>query len=210
MVVTSLLIADDHPIVLDGIESLLRPPEFKIVARCKSGKEVLAALRKVEADVLILDVAMPAPNGLEILRRMAEQDKRAKTLLLTASLEDGEALEAIGLSVGGIVLKETAPHQLIDAVREVGRGGRWIDPEVLERALAYNARRSGKQSAPALTPRERDIARLVAAGHRNKEIARKLSVTEGTVKMHVHNIYVKLGVESRIELAISARDNDLA
>ena len=116
---TKLLIADDHPIVLDGIEALLHGPEFDIVARCTTGNEVLAALLKTTPDILILDVSMPEPDGIEILRRLESEDWCAKVILLTASLEDADAVEAIGLGIGGIVLKDSAPHRLVEVVREV-------------------------------------------------------------------------------------------
>jgi len=207
---SKVLIADDHPIVLDGIEAVLRGTDFRVVARCVDGSAVIKALSDLRPDILILDVRMPPPGGVEILKSLQTR-KQAKVILLTASISDSEALEAISLGVGGIVLKETAPHQLLDAIFQVERGGRWFDPDILQRALIFRATKQQKlQPADrALTARELVVVRLVARGLRNREIAEQISITEGTVKMHLHNVYNKLGIESRTELAIFVRDHNL-
>jgi len=207
-----LLLADDHPIVLDGLEQLFRlERDFTVVARCRDGEETLSALRTFQPDVLVLDIRMPHCDGLQVLRTLKEEGLSTRVVLLTAALEEEHLVEALQLGVGGIVLKEMAPRLLVDAVREVHAGGRWIDKGSSNRALERLLRRDeeGQEAAPSLTPRELEIVRMVARGLRNRGIAEQLFISEGTVKIHLHNIYQKLGVNGRLELAVQARSKGL-
>lgn len=210
-VVNRLLVADDHPIVLDGIHALVQKTDIQIVARCRNGEQVMEELVRSRPDLLLLDVEMPKMTGLQVLRTLREQGNAIPIILLTASLTSAEAIEAIHLSVNGLVLKESAPFQLLQCIESVRAGERWIDPEATLRALrhASNQEQTSTRISP-LTPRELDLVRLVVSGLRNKEIAAEMSITEGTVKMHLHNIYEKLEIGSRTELALYARDRNLA
>jgi DNA-binding NarL/FixJ family response regulator len=208
-----LVLADDHPLVLDGLEQLFSDSaEFAVVARCSDGDEALAALRRHRPDVVILDLRMPGPDGLAVVRAMRSEGLAAGVVLLTAALDDAEVVAAVRLGVQGIVLKEMASAVLVHAVREVHGGRAWLDPGATRRALGSLLQRdSGERGEPpALTPREAEIVRLVAAGLRNKEIARRLAITEGTVKIHLHNVFEKLNVGSRTELTVYARDKGMA
>jgi len=207
-----LVLADDHPIVLDGLEQLFRlERDFTVVARCRDGEETLQALRTFQPDVLVLDIRMPHCDGLQVLRTLKEEGLSTRVVLLTAALEEEHLVEALQLDVGGIVLKEMAPRLLVDAVREVHAGGRWIDKGSSNRALERLLRRDeeGQEAAPSLTPRELEIVRMVTRGLRNRSIAEQLFISEGTVKIHLHNIYQKLGVSGRLELAVQARSKGL-
>jgi DNA-binding NarL/FixJ family response regulator len=207
-----LVLADDHPIVIDGLEQLLRlSQDFNVVARCRDGEETLKALRLYRPDVLILDIRMPRCDGLQVLRILQKEDLPTRVVLLTADLEEAQLLEALQLGVGGVVLKEMAPRLLIDAVREVHAGGRWIDKGSANRALEKLRRREeeSREAAPSLTPRELEIVRMIARGLRNRTIAEQLLISEGTVKIHLHNIYEKLEVSGRGELAFHARSKGL-
>jgi DNA-binding NarL/FixJ family response regulator len=207
---TRLLIADDHPLVLDGIEALFRNSEYDIVARCRDGEQALEAMESSNPDVMLLDLQMPVRTGLDILRSLKADNNPVRVVLLTASLTNAEALEAIQLGVDGLVLKEAAPRQLVQCLESVRSGQQWLDPEATRRALKHALEKgSPREGEPRLTAREIDIVRLVARGLRNKEIAAEITVTEGTVKMHLHNIYDKLGVSTRTELAMYARDHNL-
>ena len=207
---TKLLIADDHPIVLDGVCALLRDLEVEIVARCRNGEQVLAEVARSRPELLLLDVQMPGLTGLDVLKRLRMSGDPTPVILLTASLSSAEAIEAIQLGVNGLVLKESAPRQLLQCVESVRAGERWLDPEATQRALDYATQeRNGSPAYSVLTPREQHLARLITHGLRNKEIASEMSITEGTVKMHLHNIYEKLGVGSRTELAIYAKNNGI-
>jgi len=207
-----LVLADDHPIVLDGLEQLFRSSrDFAVVGRCRDGEETLRALRLHRPDVLILDIRMPRCDGLQLLRMLQQEDLPTRVVLLTADLEEAQLLEALQLGVGGVVLKEVAPRLLVDAVREVHAGGRWLDKGVAHRALEKLLRQGSesRKTDPPLTPRESEIVRMVARGLRNRTIAEQLTISEGTVKIHLHNIYEKLAVSGRGELAFYARNQGL-
>ena len=209
-IATKLLIADDHPIVLDGICALLRDLDVDVVARCRNGEQVLTEFARTRPGLLILDVQMPVLTGLQVLRTLRESGDATPVILLTASLSNAEAIEAIQLGVNGLVLKESAPRQLLQCVESVRAGERWIDAEATQRVLDYaTGQQKALPSGTVLTPRERSLVALVMHGMRNKEIATEMSITEGTVKMHLHNIYEKLGIGSRTELAMYARDHEI-
>lgn len=205
-----LLIADDHPIVLDGLQAILDEGGFTVLARCRDGEEVVAALHEHDPDVLILDIHMPRLSGLEVVRQMRAEGRQAKVVMLTSSMDDHDLVEAVRLGVEAILLKKSASHRLIECLGSVARGEGWIDPEAMQRLVQARRRfDSNLTEASSLTPRELDIARLVAAGLRNKEIAHQLNVTEATVKMRLHNLYGKLGLGTRTELALFARDKQI-
>jgi DNA-binding NarL/FixJ family response regulator len=208
----SVAIADDHPIVLDGLEQLFRlEPELEVVARCRNGEEALQALRTVAPDVLVLDIRMPGRDGLAVLAAIEQEKLSTQVVILTAALSDEDLLEAIRRGVRGVVLKEMAPELLIEAVREVHAGGQWLEKGLGGRALAKLLRRERglEEASRLLTPREIEIARGVARGLRNRAIGEQLFISEGTVKIHLHNIYEKTGVKGRVELALYAQDKGL-
>ncbi len=204
-----LLIADDHPIVLKGIEGLFAADAFQVTGTFTDGAAAMAQIEAGVCDIAVVDLHMPGLSGLEILRRSRELDLPARIVILTSSIDDDDLVEAIRLKADGLVLKETAASLLVTCVQTVAAGGQWIDRDAMGRALL---RLSAPQPAAAgkLTAREADVARSVALGLRNKEIAEKASISEGTVKMHLHNIYEKLGIGSRTELAIYVRDVGVA
>jgi DNA-binding NarL/FixJ family response regulator len=203
-----ILLADDHPLVLDGLENLFRTEEeFEVVARCVNGRETLAAIHRHVPDVLILDLRMQEIGGLEVLRRLNEERIAVRTVVLTAGMREREMMEAVRLGALGVVLKESAPGVLVDCVRAVARGERYLQPRFLQQAMATA---SMNPPEPALTPRELDLVRMVAQGLRNRQIAERLFITEGTVKVHLHNIYDKLGLDGRLALLRYAEDRGLA
>jgi DNA-binding NarL/FixJ family response regulator len=205
-------LADDHPIVLDGLEQLFRlEPDFTVVARCRNADEALGALRAESPDVLVLDLLMPGGGGLDLLRAMGDKDRHTRIILLTAVIDDEQLLEAIRLGAQGVVLKDMAPQLLVEAIREVHAGGQWLEQGLGGRALRrlLSREKRASEAARLLSNREREIVRLVAAGLRNRAIADRLSISEGTVKVHMHNIYEKLDLNGRVELTNYARENGL-
>jgi DNA-binding NarL/FixJ family response regulator len=207
-----IVLADDHPIVLNGLQQLIeRFADLTVVASCANGDAALGVVRRERPDVLILDLRMPAPNGLDVLRRMAKEGLSCRTVLLTAAIADAEVVEAMQLGATGIVLKESAPEALIECVRRVHRGEQWIDRETVTRAFksVLDREAASKEASETLTPREIEIVRMVAQGLRNRAIADRLSISEGTVKVHLHNIYEKLGVTGRLELVLYAQQKSL-
>lgn len=208
----NLVLADDHPIVLDGLEQLFGvEPDMQVLARCRSGTETLEALRAEPADVLVLDLRMSGLDGLAVLQEIAKEGWRTRTVLLTAAIADEQLVEAIRLGARGVVLKESAPQLLVQAVRAVHAGGEWLEQGLVGRALRrLVARDHGlREAMRTLTPRELEIARLIAEGLRNRAVAERLFISEGTVKIHLHKIYEKLGVDGRLELALYARERGL-
>jgi DNA-binding NarL/FixJ family response regulator len=206
-----LVLADDHPIVLDGLLRLFEPePDIEVVARCGDGEAALRAVREHRPDVLVLDLRMPRLDGMGLLRRLAGERLGGRTVLLTAELGEDELLEAVRLGVRGVVLKEMAPDLLVRCVRTVHAGGQWLEQPVTGRALErLIARETARPQLKHLTPREVELVRLANDGLRNKEIAARLGLTEGTVKFHLHRVYEKLGVASRVELLNRAREHGI-
>ena len=207
-----LVLADDHPIVLGGLHQLLSlESDLAVVARCANGVEAMAAVRRERPDILIADLSMPGASGLDLLREIQAASLPVKVILLTARIDHDEVLEAMNLGVAGIVLKASAPLQILDCIRAVAKGESWLDQIIGRRTLdGMLKRHAGVQRAAAvLTAREIEVARMVATGLRNKEIADQLSISEGTVKTHLRTIFEKLGITSRTKLAMYARENSL-
>ncbi len=209
----TLVLADDHPIILDALENLCdQEKDFNVVARCVNGEETLQAVRKHRPDILVLDIRMPKKSGLDVLRLMKQENLPTRVVVLTAALDEDEVVEALNLGVAGVVLKEMAPNLLVQCIRKVHAGEQWLEKRSVGRALEKMLQReaSARLLVGTLTPREVEIVRMVATGLRNKEIADKLSITEGTVKIHLHNVYEKLGVDSRLALTLYAQEKGLA
>jgi DNA-binding NarL/FixJ family response regulator len=209
---TRVIVADDHPIVLDGLAQLLAGnPEFEVIGLCKDGDEALSLIRKERPEIAVLDVRMPRADGIAILRAVVTEHIPTRVVLLTAQITDDEVVEAVHLGVAGMVLKETASRQLLQVLSKVAAGETSLDQKVVRRAVdkLLRARAGVTQAVRVLTNRELEIVRLVATGLRNKQIADQLSITEGTVKIHLHTIFEKLGVSSRIELSNYARERSL-
>jgi DNA-binding NarL/FixJ family response regulator len=208
----TVAIADDHPIVLDGLEQLFRlEADVDVVARCSTGRAAIETVRIHAPDVLVLDVLMPHPDGLAVLRALNEIDLPTRVVILTAVIDDERLLEAIRLGAQGVVLKESAPQLLVEAVREVYLGHQWLEKGLGGRALRKLLQRetNERELARQLTRREMEILRLLVQGARNRTIADQLFISEGTVKVHLHNIYEKLGLGSRFELMAYARNRGL-
>lgn len=207
-----LVLADDHPLILDALAGLLRSENgFEIVAACASGAEALKAVRQHRPDILILDLRMPDQNGLEVLRALAGENLPTRVILLTATIEESEMLEALRLGVCGVLLKEMASASVAQCVRMVHAGERWLEKRSAARMIEKLARREGgaREAATLLTPREHEIVILIGRGLRNKEIAARLTIREQTVKVHLSHIYAKLGVDGRLALLRYAEDKGL-
>jgi len=207
-----LVVADDHPLILDGVENLFRLEEdFQLLARCTDGIETLQAVRRHKPDVVILDIRMPGKDGLTIAREMQAEKLPTRVVLLTAELEDDQLLEAIRSGVRGIVLKEMAPQLLVQCIRKVHAGEQWLDRRStmvnLEKILRREA--AAREIEALITPREISIVKMAAQGLKNKEISARLFISEGTVKVHLHNIFEKLQVKGRLALLHYALEKGL-
>ena len=202
-----LVLADDHPIVLDGLEQLFSTePDLEVVARATSAEGAVRALDEFRPDVLVLDLAMPGHDGIWVMEQAATRRLPTRIVLLTAHLDEHKLLGAVRLNVAGVVLKEMAPRLLVECVRKVHAGEKWLEKQSVTRAMDRMVKRESEiqRLSRLLTPRELEIVRLAAEGLRNREIAERLTITEGTVKIHLHNIYEKLGVTGRPQLILLA------
>ncbi|MBM3756936.1 MAG: response regulator transcription factor [Acidobacteria bacterium] len=211
-----IVIADDHPIVRDGIRRLLSmEPDVDVVGEAGDGRGVLDIVHETDPDVLLLDLRMPNLDGLGALQTLQQTNKRTKVIVLTASEDKNEFVQAMKLGCSGIVLKQTAPELIVKSIRKVSAGEIWLDSHTTaavmrqfatpgsEMAASGSGSAKGRERSP-LSTREREIVALVAQGYKNKEMAEKMFISEQTVKNHLHNIFDKLGVSDRLELALYA------
>jgi DNA-binding NarL/FixJ family response regulator len=218
-----IVVADDHPIFRDGLCRLLAlEPDFEVVAQAQDGRQVLDVLQQHEPDILLLDLKMPGLDGLATLQRLQTSKHKTRVIVLTASEDKNEFVQAMKLGTSGIVLKQSATDLLIKSIRKVNAGEIWLDSHTtaaVMRQFATGADESPVGAAPTsssrererslLSQREREIVALVAQGFKNKEMAEKMFISEQTVKNHLHNIFDKLGVSDRLELALYAIHNNL-
>jgi DNA-binding NarL/FixJ family response regulator len=215
-----IVVADDHPIFRDGLCKLLALEEdFEVVAKAQDGRQVLDILQQMEPDILLLDLKMPGLDGLATLQRLQAAKNRTRVIVLTASDDKNEFVQAMKLGTSGIVLKQTATELLIKSIRKVHAGEIWLDSHTTAAVIRqFVANDESPMPPPAatrdrerspLSQREREIVALVAQGFKNKEMAEKMFISEQTVKNHLHNIFDKLGVSDRLELALYAIHNNL-
>lgn len=206
------VLADDHPIFLDGLSQLLGLEEdIAVVATCVNGEDALVAVKKHRPDILVLDIRMPGKSGLDILREMKRLEIDTKVVLLTANASTDEVIEAVRLGAQGLVLKEMTSRLLLQCIRSVHAGNQWLEKESIAKALQHVVQRDTAQHdvASVLTPREREVLTLTTRGMKTKQIAQQLNIVEGTVRIHLHSIYEKLHVDGRVELALYAREHGL-
>ena len=210
-----IVIADDHTIFRDGLRRLLEAePELEVVGEAADGAEAVTQTRRLTPDILLLDLAMPRVPGMDALRELsaAEEALNTKIIVLTAAIERIQIVQALQLGARGVVMKEAATQLLMKAIRTVMAGEYWIGREAVGDIVEFmrlNASGERPQKNFGLTKREMDILTTIVAGLSNKEIARKFSLSEDTVKHHLTNIFDKVGVGSRLELALFAINNRL-
>jgi DNA-binding NarL/FixJ family response regulator len=199
-----ILIADDHAIFRDGLRRLLTSEsDLSVVAEASDGKQAIALTREHRPDILLLDLMMPGVSGLEVLRELAKDENPVYAILLTAAIQTFEVTRALQLGARGLVLKESPPELLLKSIREVCKGQFWVGSDILSQFGQLKNDR-----AATLTTREVEVMSAIRAGNSNKEIASKLSISEETVKRHLSNIYAKLGISSRLELAMLSVNRD--
>lgn len=213
-----ILIADDHTIFRDGLRRLLESePEFEVVGEAADGGEAVNSARRLHPDILLLDLAMPRVPGMDALRELtSESGNSTKIIILTAAIEKAQIVEALQVGARGIILKESATQLLLKGIRSVMDGQYWVGRESVNDIVEYLKSTAAGAQADAqaknfgLTKREMEILGTIVAGFTNKEIAKKFNLSEDTVKHHLTNIFDKVGVSSRLELALFAINHRLA
>jgi two-component system nitrate/nitrite response regulator NarL len=217
-----ILIADDHPVYRQGLRALFRDEtEFIIVGEATDGEQALKLVNKLYPDVLLLDLVMPKLTGLDALRELSQSSTPVRPILLTASIEKEQIVQALQFGARGIVLKDSSTEILFKSIRTVMRGKFWVGEkavpdlvEVLRKNMADTPAAPPPETKDAkkafgLTPRELEVVGSIVTGLTNREIAEKFSISEQTVKHHLSNIFDKVGVSNRLELALFAINHHL-
>lgn len=190
---------------------LNREGDIQVLALCAHSDVALEAVKTHSPDILLTDMDLPGSGGLALIAKMCELKLIAKVVLLAAHLTSEQAATALRLGVDGVVLKSMPIHLLVQCVRKVQAGGQWLEKESFSRAMEKILRREAgvKQVASLLSPREIATVQLVAVGLSNREIGARLFISEGTVKIHLSNVYRNLGIDSRVDLTVMAREKGL-
>ena len=205
-----VLIADDHPIFRKGLRTLLEAEHgFTVVGEAGGGEEAIRLAQQLKPDILLLDLAMPGVSGMDALAELAAAPTPVRIILLTAGIEKAEIVKALQLRAAGVVLKSAATDLLFKSIRSVIAGQHWIGRDAVTDLVQALRAQLEPPEKPArerfrLTPRELEITSAVVSGLSNKEIARKFSLSEDTVKHHLTNIFDKMGASNRLELALFA------
>jgi two-component system nitrate/nitrite response regulator NarL len=210
-----ILIADDHPLFRDGLRRLLQAePGFEVVGEASDGEGLAELAQATQPDIILLDLSMPRRDGMEVLRELSAARCRARTLLLTAAINKPQIVQALRLGAYGVIMKESTTQKLFESIHCVMAGQYWVGRESVSDLV--DALRSVSPPEPGgrardfgLTTREREIVTLVVAGYSNPDIAQRCAISEQTVKHHISNIFDKLGVSNRLELALFAVNHRL-
>jgi two-component system nitrate/nitrite response regulator NarL len=206
--VIRILIADDHTIFRDGLKALFaKEPEFKVVGEAGNGKEAIELVRRLSPHVLLLDMLMPKVSGMDVLRTLAGEHSRVRTILLSGTIEGDSIGSAFELGARGLVMKDSATSMLFKSIRAVMAGQYWIGNQAVANLVQTlkQHRSTAKNALPknyGLTPREFEVTKAVVSGYPNKEIAVQMAISEQTVKHHITSIFDKLGVYNRLELTL--------
>lgn len=211
-----VLLIDDHALFRAGLQGLLEQRNIEVIAAVGSGADGLRLAQELAPDVVLLDLRMPEIGGLEVLRRLREANPHVPVVMLTTSSDEQDLVESLRLGARGYLLKDMEPDNLVSTLRDIVEGKTIVTPEltgILAKVVQQGEPAAGEERTKPfdeLTPREREILCHVSEGQSNKVIARKLGISDGTVKLHVKAILRKLGVHSRVEAAVMAVERGLS
>jgi len=208
--VISVVLVDDHAVVRSGIRLLLdKQEDIEVIGEAGNAKDALFRARALKPDVILLDVVMPGESGIEVLPRLLEESPETKVLVLSMQDDPSYVREAFAAGAQGYVLKEAADEEVVSAVREIAKGGRYVHPTLGARMVAAEAEERAAAEADPLSEREREVLRLLALGHTNQEIAGKLYISVRTAESHRAHIMQKLRLATRAELVRYALSHGL-
>ncbi len=207
-----ILIADDHGVLRAALRSLLgAEPDFQVVGEAADGTEALRLAQELQPDLLLLDINMPGPSGIEVTQTLRQTNSNIKILILTVHEDEGLLQEAIRVGASGYVVKRAVEAELMSSIRAVARGDLYIHPVMTRALIADLSRRRSRDLAPveSLTSRELEVLRLIAKGYTNREIAEVLVLSVRTVETHRANLMSKLHLGNRAELVQYAKEQGL-
>lgn len=209
-----ILVADDHPVVRDGLVTVLgTQPDFVVIAEASNGLDAVQKANSLHPDVILLDLEMPEMDGVEAIRRIRDTDPEARVLVFTAFDTDERIVGAVQAGARGYLLKGVPRNEIFNAIRVISQGGSLLQPVVASKLMQHLSNQSNNQSTESstetLTQREMDVLRLLAQGKTNKEIAAALVISERTVKFHISSILGKLGAGNRTEAVTIAAQRGL-
>ncbi|MBL8915267.1 MAG: response regulator transcription factor [Archangium sp.] len=204
---TRVLLVDDQPLYREGIRAVLTAAGLEVIGEAANGSEALSASEKLRPNVVLMDLQMPVMDGVMATRRLKVQQPDAHVLVLTTFEDDDHVFEALRAGAVGYLLKDVSGARLVEAVQAAAAGQSFLAPVVASKVLAELQKRPRADvSLSPFTDRENEVLALLARGASNKEIAAALFVTEGTVKNHVTQLFIKLGVSDRTQAALKARE----
>jgi NarL family two-component system response regulator LiaR len=207
-----VLVTDDHDIVREGLRAVIESkPDMELVGEASDGQEAVRQTRALQPDVILMDLVMPRLDGIQAIKEIRSFSPEARILVLTSFGEDGRVISAIRAGALGYLLKDSSPHELVEAIRCVHRGEPSVHPAVARTLfLRYRQGRPTHPAPDVLSEREIEVLQLVAQGLSNRDIADELNIVEGTVRFHVGNILSKLELENRAQAVLYALREGLA
>jgi DNA-binding NarL/FixJ family response regulator len=195
----TVLLADDHTVVRQGLRALLEAEEdMSVVGEAENGRQAVQMAKRLQPDVVVMDIAMPSLNGLEATRQISRESPKSKVLILSSYSDDEYVQQLTDAGASGYLVKQTAAQDLVTAIREAKRGNAFFSPTISKRLLEHYRASMGKppseKKAPKLTPREQEVLQLIAEGYANKQIAGELFISIKTVEKHRQQLMNKLDI----------------